>query len=302
MIKDTSYALVRRLEFIENALHEYAKKRDFSQIMVADIGCGTGGLLTIPLAQKLGSSAIIYAYEPEFQSYSHLRQTVQELDLDNVQPLQDTDLLQTQKYDAIIISEVIEHVQNPINFLSDFKKLLKPLGLMIITTPNGYGIFEIEVMLFNSLDLIGVIPLLKAVKTKFNRRRGTTTKPAHADTLAISPHINFFSLAELHHILQAAGLFLKRIEGRNFAAGPFSDRIIDKSRVLIEWNSYLGKILPLKLATDWMVVAENRETQSSSTKPQYSEVKLNLFQKVYTRYKRWLNLYLVSRQGKAERK
>jgi SAM-dependent methyltransferase len=254
------------------------------------------------LAQRLSRNAIIYAYEPEVQSFSHLRQTAQTLDLNHVIPIQDINLLQPRQYDAIIVSEVIEHVQNPISFLRDFKKLLKPLGVMIITTPNGYGIFEIEALLFNTLDLIGVIPFLRAVKAKFNRPRGTAMKPAHADTLAISPHINFFSLAELNHILQEAGLSLRRIEGRNFAAGPFSDRIIDKSRILIEWNSYLGKILPLKLATDWMLVVENLETQPSSKKPQYSEAKLNVFQKIYTKYKRWLNLYLAARQAKAEGK
>jgi 2-polyprenyl-3-methyl-5-hydroxy-6-metoxy-1,4-benzoquinol methylase len=302
MIKDTSYALVRRLDFIESALREYAKKRDISEIVIADIGCGTGELLTIPLARKLGPSATIYAYEPEAVSYSYLRQTIEDLGLNNVQPVQDVDMLEIQKYDAIIVSEVIEHVQNPVDFLKDFKKRLKAFGIMLITTPNGYGIFEIETLLFNSLDLIGVIPFLRTLKRKFNRSRGIATKPAHADTLAVSPHINFFSLAELYKILQDAGLSLQRIEGRNFAAGPFSDRIIDKSSYLIEGNSYLGKILPLKLATDWMVVAENLETQPRGQESQYSEVKLNSLQRIYTRYKRWLNLSLTHRQENRETK
>ena len=302
MIKDTSYALIRRLDFIEHALYDYAKESEVSKLVVADIGCGTGELLTIPLAQKLNNSAIIYAYEPESQSFTHLNQTVQDLNLKNVVPIQDVNLLQSRQYDAIIVSEVIEHVQEPVTFLKDLKRLLKTLGLMIITTPNGYGIFEIETLLFSSLDLIGVIPFLRAVKTRLHRARGIAAKPFHADTLAISPHINFFSLAELHHILQAAGLTLKKIEGRNFAAGPFSDRIIDKSTFLIERNAYLGKILPLKFATDWMVVAENLGPQPSSIDSQHLGVRLNLFQKAYTRYKRWLNLHLAHRQANAKSK
>jgi 2-polyprenyl-3-methyl-5-hydroxy-6-metoxy-1,4-benzoquinol methylase len=301
-MKDSSYAFVRRLDFIESALHEYANKSALPKIMVADIGCGTGDLLTIPLAQKLGSRAMLYAYEPEAQTFSYLHQKVNDLNIDNVQPIQDEEMLQTQNYDAIIVSEVIEHVKDPVNFLGGFKKLLKPSGIMIITTPNGYGIFEIEVLLFNSLDLIGVISLLRAVKAKLKQLSGTITKPTHTDTLAISPHINFFSLAELHHILQHAGLSLKRIEGRNFAAGPFSDRIIDKSSFLIEWNARLGKILPLKLATDWMMVAENLESQPSRINSQYGDVKLSLLQRAYIKYKRWINLYLADRQANIKNK
>ena len=296
MIKDTSYALIRRLQFVEDVLHRYAEKAHLSRVMVADIGCGTGELLTIPLAETMGSRMILYAYEPEDQSFSYLRQTVQDLAIENIFPIQDQNALQTQKYDAIIVSEVIEHVQHPVDFLIDFKDLLKPFGIMIITTPNGYGIFELETMLFNSLELIGVIPFLRRMKGKMSPSKGAA---ARADTLALSPHINFFSLAELHTILKDAGLSLQRMEGRNFAAGPFSDRIIDKSKFLIEWNAHLGKILPLKLATDWMLVVEKLEAQPGGLDAQSSEVKLSLLQKTYTRYKRWLNLHLAYRQAKA---
>ena len=71
MLRDTSYALVRRLDFIEGALREYSNQRGISKINIADIGCGTGELLTLPLAVRLGSTASIYAYEPEAESYAH---------------------------------------------------------------------------------------------------------------------------------------------------------------------------------------------------------------------------------------
>ena len=296
MIKDTSYALIRRLSFIEDALREHAAKRGSSQIAVADIGCGTGELLTIPLAVNLGSTAEIFAFEPESKSFSHLRHQIQHLNINTVHPVKELDVLHMQTYDAVIISEVIEHVQDPVNFLRGFRKLLKESGIVLITTPNGYGIFELETMLFYTLELIGVIPFLRGLKRKLRRSRGIAVQPDRADTLAVSPHINFFSLGELYHILTEAGLSCKKIEGRNFAAGPFSDKIIDKSGRLIKWNSSLGKVLPLRLATDWMLIAEFSALTSSKTKTVYSPVKLNLLQKLYTRYKRWLNLYLSRRR------
>ncbi len=296
MLRDTSYALVRRLNFIESALREYSNQRGISKIIIADIGCGTGELLTLPLSLKLGNTASIYAYEPEAESYAHLCQQIEDLGIDNIYPIQQIELLQIRTYDAIIVSEVIEHVQDPIGFLKNFRKLLKKLGVMIITTPNGYGIFEIETLLFNSLDLIGVIPFLRSVKRRFTRSLAIPIKPAHADTLAISPHINFFTLGELYLVLREVGLTLIKIEGRNLAAGPFSDRIIDKSNYLIELNSRLGKTLPLVLVADWMLIAENKEISSQNNKPYQNKRNSNLLQNIYTKYKRWLNLSLSRRQ------
>lgn len=40
-------------------------------------------------------------------------------------------------FDAVLISEVIEHVAHPDEFLSKVSALIKPGGYMIMTTPNG---------------------------------------------------------------------------------------------------------------------------------------------------------------------
>jgi 2-polyprenyl-3-methyl-5-hydroxy-6-metoxy-1,4-benzoquinol methylase len=41
------------------------------------------------------------------------------------------------KFDVILILDVIEHVNNPIEFLKDYTKFLKEDGKIIITTPNS---------------------------------------------------------------------------------------------------------------------------------------------------------------------
>ena len=298
MLRDTSYALVRRLDFIENALREHVRKRDLSRVTIADIGCGTGELLTLPLALRLGNIATIFAYEPEAASYAQLCQQIRDLNINNVHPVQYENLIHEQTYDAIIISEVLEHVGEPIDFLKAFKMLLTDHGIMLITTPNGYGIFELETLIFNSLDMLGIIPFLKNVRSRLNPSKWKSTQPTHMDTLAISPHVNFFSLPELYYILQEVGLSVLRIEGRNFAAGPFSDKVIDQSNYLITLNSNLGKILPLRLATDWMLIAKRTETLPQGNNAKNQPPKLNPLQKIYTSYKRWLNLYLSERVRK----
>ena len=41
-----------------------------------------------------------------------------------------------EAFDIVILTEVIEHVNEPINFMESIKKILKPAGKIIITTPN----------------------------------------------------------------------------------------------------------------------------------------------------------------------
>lgn len=41
-----------------------------------------------------------------------------------------------KKYDAIVAIEIIEHLENPYSFLRECAKLLKPDGLLFVTTPN----------------------------------------------------------------------------------------------------------------------------------------------------------------------
>lgn len=53
-------------------------------------------------------------------------------------------------FDLIYCSEVIEHLIDPFFTVSEFNRVLKPSGTMIITTPNSFCFF------FNLLSLFGI--------------------------------------------------------------------------------------------------------------------------------------------------
>lgn len=54
-------------------------------------------------------------------------------------------------FDCITFLEVIEHVENPAGFLRAFHKMLKPGGLLVISTPNA-GSYYGPLRYFRSLD------------------------------------------------------------------------------------------------------------------------------------------------------
>lgn len=76
-------------------------------------------------------------------------------------------VLPTEKYDVVICQQVLEHVTNPFKATETFFKLLKPGGVLIVSTPfmlkihaapNDYWRFTIEGMRI-LLDEAGLIPL-----------------------------------------------------------------------------------------------------------------------------------------------
>lgn len=47
-----------------------------------------------------------------------------------------------ERFDTILASEIIEHLDNPLYFLKECKRILKPNGTIILTTPNAISFSE----------------------------------------------------------------------------------------------------------------------------------------------------------------
>lgn len=107
-------------------------------IKLIDVGCG-GGILSEPLA-RIGADVVGLDPSPELlkvarehaakdqsivNKINYIQSTIDDFSVDNA-----------GKFDAIIASEVIEHVQNPKLFLEHCVKVLKPGGSIFLTTFN----------------------------------------------------------------------------------------------------------------------------------------------------------------------
>jgi SAM-dependent methyltransferase len=281
-MQETSYGIVKRLQFVESTVREVVRRQ--GRVSIADVGCGTGLLLTLPLAQSLGKQALIYAYDSDTASLACLHEKIQELQSGNVILVEDMMCLKDLNVDVVIASEVIEHVDEPYEFLGLLRSMLNPTGKLVLTLPNGYGWFEIDTMLYNTLQIMGVLSWLRCLKRLLVRRppQGHT-----GDTLAFSPHTNFFTLAQIRSLLTNAGMRLERIDGRTFVCGSFVDRFIDCRSRMLALNDYLGSSLPLVLVSGWMIVAAMDSIRPDAEKHR----PLSPFQRLYVGYKRFINLH-----------
>lgn len=105
----------------------------FKGLKLLDIGCG-GGLLSEPLTRLGFSVTGIDASEQNIKTaMQHAKE--QNLKIDYKCSAVE-ELSKRTKYDVVLNMEVIEHVKNPCEFLSQSASLLKPKGLMFVATIN----------------------------------------------------------------------------------------------------------------------------------------------------------------------
>jgi len=130
-IKENSYGHLKRFKFILNAVESFAK--DKGNVKILDVGCGTGGSITMPLGEE---GYIIQGIDIDAEpiDYANTCNLYNNISFECKSANEVTDI-----YDVIIASEIIEHIDNPVDFLMSLKNRLSKDGIIIITTPNGYG-------------------------------------------------------------------------------------------------------------------------------------------------------------------
>lgn len=233
---ENTYGMVKRIEFVSRIIGELRPGR------VLDIGCGTGVNLTQPLA-LLFSDVSFVGVDSDVKSIEFANR---ENGAPNVCYLSDKNAAQGQ-FDLIIASEVIEHVEEPDGFLSYLRTRLTPGGRLVLTLPNGLGFFELASLVETLFHLSGIYGVLRATKHRLRGKRVPTT----ADTLAVSPHINFFSFRQITSLISDNGFEIIAYIPRTLLCGFVFDQMIT-SRRLLAWNAREADRLPPSLVSAWM--------------------------------------------------
>ena len=104
---------------------------DLPPSRVLDVGCGDGGFLH--RMQRLGWSATGVDFDPKAIENAQAR-------YGSSLTLINTDLSQAHfpddSFDVVTMSHVIEHVSDPVALLAEARRVLKPGGRLVVTTPN----------------------------------------------------------------------------------------------------------------------------------------------------------------------
>ena len=234
------FANTKRVRFIIDQLID-RKTRLGRPISILDFGCSNGRDVA-QYAIRLGSNYVgVDIHEP---SLDYARENY---GAEHVRFL--SSVPENEKYDAIILSEVLEHLDDPGKVLTRLANLLTDDGVVIGTTPNGYGLTELEKYLDGKLHLYQTIRWVVHLSRKLFRRNKLVLAPLPYNYE--SGHIQFFTVKALASLAKHAGLRIDKFQNGSVMGADLSSVTLFRIPGLIRLNVFLAAYLPHWAAATW---------------------------------------------------
>ena len=128
-----------RLDYITTQIaaefeRDLTRPLPFKGLRLLDIGCG-GGLLSEPMA-RLGAQVLGADAAPRNIAVAQLHAEQAGLAIDYRHTTAEDLAAAGERFDVVLNMEVVEHVSDPLAYLTACKDLLKPGGLMLCSTLN----------------------------------------------------------------------------------------------------------------------------------------------------------------------
>lgn len=203
---------LKRLYFIASNLSMY---KPVYGTRVLDIGCGNGNISMF--LGRLGYDVLGIDVSPKAIDRANQLNDLSNVVFRNVSA-EELSQMET-RYDAIICSEVLEHLTSPEDILHIISKILKDDGILFVTVPNGRGPREViitkpvqKLQQHNGIALKGLMLLKKIMG--YNGK----TVQSDADDLG---HVQFFSKKDLYQLANRAGFTVQNFEHADFLGDVF---------------------------------------------------------------------------------
>ena len=128
-----------RLDYITSQIavefdRDLTTSKPFKGLRILDIGCG-GGLLSEPMT-RLGADVVGADAAPRNIPVAQVHALAAGLSIDYRHTTAEDMAAAGEQFDVILNMEVVEHVSDPLVYLTACQTLLKPKGLMVCSTLN----------------------------------------------------------------------------------------------------------------------------------------------------------------------
>lgn len=200
LMSGSEFATNRYLQF-EKALKKYAPQiLNQSSRKLLDIGCGTGDFLKVAQQNHWQVSGTEISSKAAQLASKNIDAQIYGGDIAGIN-------FHGQKYDVVTAYHVIEHLPDPVTFLMQAKKLLKPNGILFLETPNISGIgFKVTKAKWSHIIPPEHIIYFQPKSLSFTLKKANFS---HHYTYTISPQI-IGSLQKYPQFIQSLGRLIYR--------------------------------------------------------------------------------------------
>jgi len=236
---------IKRLQFIIATLKEHLPPGG----TVLDVGCGNG-----IISRGVGREGFqVFGIDISDKAIEKARSLTTLPNVKFEQISAEQLVADGNRYDAVICSEVLEHLNQPEKLLKVLYESLTPNGVLIVTVPNGKGPRErlvtkpvIRMQRNNSL-MWRMLPRIK----KALGYSGTTVQ-SDADDLT---HVQFFTKKALQKLAAENGFKIVKFGVTNFIDDVFPFSLLTKRmRFLQKADAALADRLPHSFAGSFVSV------------------------------------------------
>ena len=128
-----------RAELIINFISENLSKNK-KKIKFLEIGAGEGHLMMAGLKKKWLIKGVDYQSDP-IQKFN--KKVLSSFSESDPSKFISAEIKKKEKYDIVVIQNVLEHVLYPEKLILDLKKLINNNGLMLIQVPNDFSVTQL---------------------------------------------------------------------------------------------------------------------------------------------------------------
>ena len=107
---------------------------------VLDWGCGLGGMLLT--LEGVDSSLSLHGADILAETLDRLRDARPSWDLRRVAPQPTSLPWPDSSFDRVFLLDVVEHVPEPLEMLSEAHRVLKPGGILVLSTPDRWAFYK----------------------------------------------------------------------------------------------------------------------------------------------------------------
>lgn len=116
-------------------------------MIIGEVGAGSEGFLTFPLAGKVGSSGKIYANDISREYLDQLEQLIKKEAAKNIETVLgrvEDPLFPVNNLDMVIMTDVFHDLEKPFGFVQNVAKYLRQSGLLVIVARDDEKYYEEE--------------------------------------------------------------------------------------------------------------------------------------------------------------